>query len=47
MPAWFAQQYNEKGMMEATCPQAVCAGLAIPGGLRAPRLQERNGPSDR
>jgi hypothetical protein len=38
LPARLAQQEDEKGMMEAACPQAVSASMANPDGVRAPRL---------
>jgi hypothetical protein len=41
MPPRQAQQEDEKGMMEAACPQAVSASLANPDGVRAPRLHPR------
>jgi hypothetical protein len=41
MPAWLAQREDEKGMMEAACPQAVSASLANPDRVRAPRLHPR------
>jgi hypothetical protein len=33
-----SQQEDEKGMLEAACPQAVRAGLVNSGGVGAPRL---------
>ncbi len=44
MPARLAQQDDENGMMEATCPQAVSAGLANSDGLGALRLHPGDFP---
>jgi hypothetical protein len=41
MPTQLAQQDDEKGMLEAACPQAVSATLANPGRVSAPRLHPR------